>query len=385
MRTLSLIVLAFLVTNPVMGESIRPYEDPVPAFQQRMQVNDVGIVVPTVLEVPFPNTHVDRYQVLVVENTTGNIVPSYFKEVYETVPLPIAASLGSSGIALGALTDGNLLTGTQFELGDDREEQVRIALATPEPVLASSVLFEFERYVSLPKSIEIRVVDSEGGERIVLAKSPMQDTRVVFVPTVAASWIIDLTYAQPLKMNELKLVQDNPERSVARYVRFLAQPSSSYTVYFDPDRLVTLPYTESGNLMDDTGVVAANGVTTFNPRYAEADEDADGVPDARDNCEGDANIDQADIDQNGTGDVCDDYDRDGKMNTEDNCVNIPNYTQYDEDGDGIGDVCDSEESRLTERLPWVPWVGMGSALLIILGLFVLVSRQKPIVPNDVVE
>ena len=47
------------------------------------------------------------------------------------------------------------------------------------------------------------------------------------------------------------------------------------------------------------------------------------------------------------------------VNSQDNCVNEPNRNQRDTDSDGIGDVCDQEESRITEKYPWIPWLGIG--------------------------
>jgi hypothetical protein len=60
----------------------------------------------------------------------------------------------------------------------------------------------------------------------------------------------------------------------------------------------------------------------------EADSDADGIPDTKDNCPRKSNKDQKDSDHDGVGDVCD------------NCPTVSNPQQEDSDGDGIGDDCE---------------------------------------------
>ena len=100
------------------------------------------------------------------------------------------------------------------------------------------------------------------------------------------------------------------------------------------------------------------------------DRDEDGICDARDNCLDTANEDQADLDEDGAGDACDDdIDGDGAANAlevdcqsdpadaastpvdadedeicdaEDNCVDAANDDQADLDEDGMGDVCDDD-------------------------------------------
>ena len=71
------------------------------------------------------------------------------------------------------------------------------------------------------------------------------------------------------------------------------------------------------------------------------DKDGDGVKDAVDNCPDTYNKDQADLDNDGKGDLCDDdIDGDGINNDVDNCPTTANADQADRDNDGIGDVCD---------------------------------------------
>lgn len=73
----------------------------------------------------------------------------------------------------------------------------------------------------------------------------------------------------------------------------------------------------------------------------QTDTDGDGIPDNVDNCPNTPNPDQADLDGDGIGDVCDDdVDGDGVLNNVDNCPTTPNANQADSNGNGIGDVCD---------------------------------------------
>jgi len=78
------------------------------------------------------------------------------------------------------------------------------------------------------------------------------------------------------------------------------------------------------------------------------DADGDGVGDDQDNCPEDANPGQADSDGDGEGDACDpdvDRDGDGHLNDVDNCPDVPNGEQEDGDGDGTGDACDDFDNR----------------------------------------
>jgi hypothetical protein len=74
------------------------------------------------------------------------------------------------------------------------------------------------------------------------------------------------------------------------------------------------------------------------------DTDGDGILDCLDNCPLVSNPDQADLDGNGIGDVCDnpDEDEDGAFDWRDNCPTVYNPDQRDTDSDDLGDACDPD-------------------------------------------
>ncbi len=92
----------------------------------------------------------------------------------------------------------------------------------------------------------------------------------------------------------------------------------------------------------------------LNDPACKKDSDGDNIPDSKDNCPGLANVDQADVDADQIGNVCDlDADGDGindKKLTDgvvsstglDNCPVNRNRNQLDDDGDGLGDACDAK-------------------------------------------
>ena len=76
------------------------------------------------------------------------------------------------------------------------------------------------------------------------------------------------------------------------------------------------------------------------------DTDDDGIPDNGDNCPTVPNPDQADANNNGVGDVCEDdttdTDDDGIPDNGDNCPLTPNPDQADANNNGVGDVCEDD-------------------------------------------
>lgn len=331
----------------------------------------IGILVPTVVEVPFDGDVMSREEFAVL--ATDGFLPSYF--VRASSPTYFAAT-SDGGTNVSAMTDGSNRTYASFGVPGDRAVRTVIRLRAAEPVLSSALTFSLDANVALPNMV---AVSAGSDNTVVVAERVLDSTVVRFPETRAADWTVTFTHVQPLRINELRF----EERSVrgSRSLRFLAQPGRSYRIYFDPDRTVLVPRGESGDLANSRDVRKLSPVPSVqNAAYVPADTDDDGIPDVRDNCASVANPDQADIDGNGLGDACQDFDRDSVSNVRDNCPDAPNIRQEDTDGDGIGDACDDEESRLTEKYAWIPWVGIGFAAAVIFVLFGLAVRSKP--PED---
>lgn len=367
----SLLLTLFLSSNHPISSANTASEEvttTLSAFQNYKTVDDLNLSVPTVVELTFESTDTIGYDLAVLDNEAQTFEPWLLLSSSNVEEEPLSTDEP-------ALIDDNTLTYAEYEVPEEGTGVIDIVVKAENPFRSSSLTLFLDRYVALPTHITLSTQEGEAQKEI-LSRTEMTTSTVTFPETESATWVIRLEYSQLLRISELQLKQTNDGEAEIKTLRFLAQPGSSYTVYFNADRPVTIETGESGNLSQDAGVLLLTTTNTqLNPAYEQEDSDLDGIPDETDNCVWVENPEQTDDDQSGRGDECDDYDRDGVINQTDNCVNNPNVGQTDDDGDGLGNACDTEESRLTEKNPWLPWAGMGAALLIIGALFVKTMRS----------
>ncbi|MDD2766904.1 MAG: thrombospondin type 3 repeat-containing protein [Candidatus Moranbacteria bacterium] len=347
------------------------------SFFQSVIPITVSPSIPTVFEMPITDPAFRDRDFALYEETTQTFQPAFYREKRTPLQFSLQSDSAIGAGSLSALTDG-LDTFVEFPVSLSTEENsVTIDFRSEQLSTLSGIVLIREPYGALPKTVEISRVDADGTPQIVLARTNVSDQTIRFLKTTSDHFRISLGYNQPLRLQEISFFNEEMLNLEERSIRFLARPGEKYALYFRADRPFFLSFREEPNLISDKDIQkVAQGTVIVNTLYLPADMDGDSVIDERDNCINDANTDQRDENTNGRGDVCDDYDRDSVINSEDNCPSHPNLNQRDTDNDGKGDVCDGEESRVTERYAWLPWLVMGIGVLVVGGLFVATIRGK---------
>lgn len=380
---LALFVVPVLVTAATTSD-IRA------SFRSVATLETSALVVPSMVEIAVPPTVTKNTHVGILDVTKDTFVPyELFQQDSYEVPVRVTTFTAVDGSLRGdpsMLSDYNHETTVDFLLPEPGiliESGAPVGAVTlqytfDQPITSSQLQMSLDQYAVVPTRVSINAVVNGSRQRVVATISPKTNT-ISFPELTSDSWEVKLEYTQPLRFTELSFVNKNVVAETAQ-IRFLAQPNSVYQLYYDPEVIISQEVGERPNLFGNKDIVIGTlRDMRANPQYRPADQDKDGVIDQNDNCPGTINADQADIDTNGRGDVCDDYDRDGVINTVDNCINAPNYNQDDIDRDGIGDTCDPEESRVTEKYPVIVWIALGVAVLIFVGLFFVALRyqEKP--------
>lgn len=379
--TILLITLLFVSSNlqSVFAQSdVTIPEDVQEQVRSFRQYKDVFpyIAVTTVMEVLMNNPITEHDSVLVFDTTSSRIIPSYLAKKLIKNSTEYALSDNSTSGLTTRMNDGDYSTYASYPLPQSGSGKLVVNASSAPGMTTSSLTVSLDKNVSLPKTISINAI-VDGKDTIVLAEEPMTSSTVYFPQTTSTWWTVTLTYSQPLRITEFTFNQVGNSTYQTKSLKFLAQPDHRYRVYFDADIEVSVPTnTDSGNL---SAVSVTEKVGTqlpeTNPYYKPTDRDHDGIKDEVDNCPSVPNFEQEDKNKNRQGDACEDFDVDYVPNNLDNCPNDPNQSQIDSDGDGIGDACDTKESRFTEANPWVPWVGIGFAGLVLIALFVMTAKN----------
>lgn len=370
-----LLTFGFIFTASAQELQQNSISSVISAYHSYKDIDSVSVNVPTVIEIPFATEFIERFDFAVLDKTVNSFEPHYFKQETLINETPVSVSTIPNTGSANRIIDKDTRTYADFLLPENTQGQVQITLSSIDPITSSFLTILLENNVALPTSVEIRAFVN-GQNRIVVANRKVDQQTIRFPQTTTNKWQVTFSYGQPLRISELRLNQDNATKASTRTIRFLAQPDHSYRIYFDPDRSAKAPVGEVGNLASaqDVLIISTAVLSQNNPNYVIADIDNDGVPNVRDNCISISNSDQQDVNNNGRGDMCDDFDQDGIINSKDNCSDNPNRNQKDTDSDGIGDVCDKQESRITEQYPWIPWIGIGFAAIVLIVLLALTAR-----------
>lgn len=377
--------LAATTAKSMSGLTAPSAEQPEIAFKKMMVVEGLDNKLPEVVAIPLSQFSQNLGLFWVRERESNTTVGSVIKatsgellrpQSISTMPIP------TKGQPAWLLDPDRKTTGIIFDVTEGVKNEVTILFDFPEMISTSQFTLSLAQYASLPDTISIKAVLADGSTLTVMSETKLNSSAVNFPQVSARQLNVTLSYSQLLQITAVEFKPNNATVG-ERELRFLVQPNKSYEVFFDNDRGVSFKEAEVGDIRNLSEVRVVSPVVVDNPYYALPDRDNDGVPDVEDNCPSAPNSEQEDENNNGVGDACEDFDHDGILNYLDNCPFVPNVNQRDIDGDSIGDACDEAESRFTESNPWVPWLGIVLAGLVIIALFFMVAKTKP--GNDVVS
>jgi len=345
-------------------------------FTQILEIPKQTITTPTVVEVTLPGT-VTGDAVAVVDATTTAIEPFAFTSNKLSKNYTVTTNFDDGH----KLTDEAENTYVDFSVVDqDQANQAILTITFDDYTPVTGVMLAYDRFSAKPNSIFMTGLQEDGTVNTLVTLKNYDSDAVRFPEKKLKEIVVYLGFIQPLRMIDVEILQRLDTSSQQSSLRFLAKPNTRYHLYTLPDRPVRITPPDAGNLFSEKNPIrydSADLTVTANRTYIPSDLDTDGILDDIDNCPQMYNPDQADSNKNRVGDVCDDTDYDGIINSNDNCPLDPNIDQRDVDGDGIGNACDTQESRLTEQYPWLPWAAMaGTALVIVLLVLNMVKNSK---------
>lgn len=377
------------ITTVAFGQTWQPFDsiNRVPEnkilftqYQDYGGVSSIKITTPSVVEFSLTPAEIRSNDFGVYDSNSQTFIPYKFIPSSQGVYKTLSVQDVGSGSFIPSLSDMNLSTEYQFEVPNNtgKWSQANMYLSYDTEVTSNSLALTLSSYVKLPSLVTLQALVN--GRWVVLLNqvSPNAST-INFPKTTSNYWLLSMEYNQPLRIQEIAL-NDVSLQAPKAVIRFLALPGHAYQIFANPEYPVSnyANYTEASNLINPTTLTYGGSVSLVrNSLFVPVDSDADQIPNSRDNCPSISNPSQLDVNQNGLGDDCDDFDSDGVIQSVDNCPSVPNMNQKDTDGDNIGDACDPDESRITEKYPWIVWLGLGFATFVFIALLSMaVVRAK---------
>lgn len=353
-------------------------------FRNVIEVPPQDQAIPEPVDIPVLSADDGNY--LVVENETKQSVPfliinNFDKPVFTVKNYPETIS----GQNITELNDENENTYKKIfidqETASDLRENTEYSLIIKyqKPIETGTLRTILKRNVQPAERVTIMAKNEDTGKFEYLVNNKFMSSAIYFPKTLADEFIVTYFFTEPMQISELYFQPENATQN--NFIRFVARPYISYTIYSDlvynpEDNSLYRANTAPSSLQSakNVKVLELNEIT--NPLFEEQDTDEDGVLDKDDNCKNIKNPDQEDVNNNKIGDACEDFDFDGIENGNDNCKDIANPLQQDDDGDGIGDHCDTEESRFIELMTFLPWVGIAIGFLTVFGLLSITVKNK---------
>lgn len=372
---ISLLVALFVVAPAAALTPRRPTDIPVQEilsyFRSVQDIKATNFPVVTVVQLSVIDVNATNY--VVYENETKTIQPHAIVTIEELTPFLITSNNSTSDRQNLHDNDTNTFVDYNFDTLVEGNNLARFEFSYKKPIITSSLQYSLAANVQEPKYVTIQITEpGKINPTILVNRQRVYGGIIQFPRTFAQQFSLTFEYDQFLRISELGFKQLETDAIGGQYLRFLARPGLTYKLYSHPTGNV--PYIKTAEVGDLTSnnvkaVTISTAALYDNPLFIVPDSDADGVLNSIDNCAMIQNSDQKDINNNGRGDACEDFDGDGIMNAQDNCPDNPNKVQQDADSDRIGDHCDTEESRLIERLSFLPWVGLVVGFGVVIFLF----------------
>ncbi len=254
------------------------------------------------------------------------------------ITLPFTVSSATFGAWIVGFPDAHTSTAT-VTISTIPDDDTTLAFADLTPIGTADVELSStnsHQFVLRSTDVEATVVDPTATDLVLAVTFVRDGVEIESGPGTNTDGETKPTYIASCNANPtISLLTDNiPGVYVPMWVTGEeATDTDSDGVADDTDNCVDEPNEDQANIDND----ALGDV-------CDDDDDNDSILDGADNCPVDANSDQANIDSDEFGDACDaDIDGDDVANGTDNCVNDANADQSNLDNDAFGDVCDSDD------------------------------------------